>query len=370
MKRSAGGRRPAPLDVFPGRHRVSPVPAPEITNSTPFRYEQVWVADEQGAHVLVSIVKATYEIQGQRLAVAAEQAPLDLLGTFWGDPAQSSYKYEPETAFTKLATDVVLIGHARPPTVGATTADVGLKVGSLQKIARVFGDRYWVKSGGSIVASKPQPIERMPLIYERAFGGWDKSSKDERDWRCDARNPVGRGFGNPLRYVEEGRVPLANIEDPNHPIRYGETSPPAGFGFLSPHWQPRAKLAGTYDAAWDKERKPLLPKDFDRRFFNAASPGLIAPGYLRGNEDIVVVNAAAVTPLRFNLPGVPAPICRVVLRKGELEQTTSLDTVIINTDEMRVFLLWRAFSIVRNGPHDVVATEVATDRKLLQPANA
>ncbi len=34
----------------------------------------------------------------------------------------------------------------------------------------------------------------MTLIYERAFGGWDKADNDEANWRYEPRNPVGVGF--------------------------------------------------------------------------------------------------------------------------------------------------------------------------------
>ncbi|WP_281255421.1 DUF2169 domain-containing protein [Cystobacter ferrugineus] len=36
-------------------------------------------------------------------------------GESWGKPGESSYKYEPEGAFIKPATDVALIGHAYAP---------------------------------------------------------------------------------------------------------------------------------------------------------------------------------------------------------------------------------------------------------------
>jgi hypothetical protein len=68
------------------------------------------------------------------------------------------------------------------------------------------------------------------------------------------------------------------------PASVSFTTRAAGFGFISPHWQPRAGLAGTYDASWQASRAPLLPVDFDRRHLNAVSPGLVAPGYLRGGE--------------------------------------------------------------------------------------
>lgn len=347
------------------------MPHPEIDNSSSFHYEPLWLADENGVPVLVSVIKAAYKIDGAKLVLADEQTPVDSSGTYWGNEGPSSYKYEPETAFVKLSTDVVLVAHAHAQERNAHFVDAGIKVGPLQKVVRVFGDRYWVKTGGQIIATKPQPFERLPLIYELAFGGWDMAAKDEKLWRYEARNPVGRSFGDPLRYVEEGRVPMPNIEDPNHLIkRYGDTPPPAGFGFIAPHWHPRTQFAGTYDEAWVKERKPLLPKDFDRRFFNAASPGLIAPGYLTGDEEVVIVNAAPVTPLRFRLPGVSPPVCRIELRDRTEILTTNLDTVIVNTDEMVVFLLWRGCVPVRRGPHDAVAIEVSGGPLATRPAIA
>ncbi len=45
-------------------------------------------------------------------------------------------------------------------------------------------------------------------------------------------------------------------------------------------------MMGLADEVWNKTRKPLLPKNFDRRYFNAAAPGLVAPGYLKGDEPV------------------------------------------------------------------------------------
>ncbi len=282
-----------------------------------------------------------------------------------GDP-ESSLRYESDTAISKQSTDVVLVGNARPHGGPVEQLDVGVKVGSVSKVVRVFGDRHWIKQKGGVFATKPQPFTEMPLVYERAFGGWDKADVDESNWRYEPRNPVGMGFGDPLRFAEEGKVPIPNIEDPNNLIRrYGDSPAPVGFGFISPNWQPRAQYAGTYDEKWDKTRKPLLPEDFDRRFFNAASPGLIAPGYLRGDEDVMIVNASPVPKLKFKLPGIPPPVCKVRLRNGRTEiLRTNLDTVIINTDEMLVFLIWRNYMHVPSGPHDVASIEVTTEQDL------
>src|SRR5262249_19094052 len=156
-------------------------------------------------------------------------------------------------------------------------------------------------------------------------------------------------FGKPL--IRDGdRVRLPNIEDPNELIGdYGAVVAPCGFGFTSPNWEPRARFAGTYDEQWIKSRKPRLPADFDRRFFNAAAPGLVAPGYLRGDEEVVLINVTTVPRMAFRLPAVAPPRCRVVLRgRRETHLRTTLDTVIVNTDAHQLILLWRACAVVDN----------------------
>ncbi len=314
--------------------------------------------------MLVPAIQACYTItHNNQLAILEEQPPINIGGECWSDDvAKSSIKYEPQIAFQKPATDIVLIGHAYTQNKGDNEVSVGLRVGPVQKIIRVLGDRYLIRRSGEVTITTPQPFEKIPLIYERAFGGWDLRDPAPDKYRFEPRNPVGTGYLDPL-VGGDAQVKLPNLEDPERPYRgYGDTPPPAGFGFISPNWQPRAAFAGTYDEAWDKERKPLLPKDFDRRFFNAASPGLIAPAYLNGDEPVVIVNAASEGRVNFNLPGVPAPQCKVQLRGGKtVVLQTQLDTVIINMDERLLFLLWRTHTPVRNGPHDVVSIDIGPD---------
>ena len=47
-----------------------------------------------------------------------------------------------------------------------------------------------------------------------------------------------------------------------------------------------------------------MPKDFNRQHLNAAAPGLIAPGYLRGDEPVVAVGVSPEGRLTFSLPGI------------------------------------------------------------------
>ncbi|HEY8927094.1 MAG TPA: DUF2169 domain-containing protein [Polyangia bacterium] len=339
----------------------------EVENRTPFMFEALHLADEELRPLLVPLVKATFEIgKDGRCARAEEQEAVCLAGEPWGDdPGTSSYRYEPEIAFFKPATDVVLLGHARAPRRDTTemtvTFRVGARAGLLEKQVAVLGDRVWHRTAGITSPTRPLSFEQLPLTYERAFGGWDRSHADPTRHTFEPRNPVGTGFRGKGAFEEGLRLP--NLEDPQHPIRsLGDRPPPAGFGFVSPHWKPRAALAGTFDEAWQKSRAPLLPKDFDRRHLNAASPGLVASGYLRGDEPVL---ATGVHPsgraLSFALPGVRPP--RVAVRLAGSAAPTdvllNLDTVIVDADHPRVLLLWRGHLPLRTGPHDVRAIEVS-----------
>jgi hypothetical protein len=339
-----------------------------VDNGTPHACEHLFLRDEEGRMVLVVLVQATFDLIGPTSAVLAEKpVPVSLTGELWGaDASVSSYRVEPAFAFFKPSTDVVLVGHAQSGGRPATELQVTFRVGPVGRTLRVLGDRTWLKSGDFIAPSRPQPFERMPLVYERAFGGWDRTPPDPRDHTFEPRNPVGTGFRAPGARFEDG-MRLPNIEDPGDPVlQHGRAVAPAGVGFTSPDWQPRAALAGTYDDPWTTSRCPLLPKDFDRRFFQGASAGLIAPEYLLGNEPVLVENASPLGRLSFRLPGVATPTCRVALaRRQDARPALQLDTVIVDTDADRVVMSYRAHLPLHDGPHDVLSIAVEDQVRLV-----
>ncbi len=331
------------------------MPHPDIESSA-FAVVPLFTSDEAGAPLLVPLVQSTYAIIApDRLRRLDEQPRPSLTGELWGEDAGvSSYRVEPPVAFAKPSTDVVLVGHAQAHGGPHRELIVTFRVGPVAKQVRVTGDRAWVRAVGAVRATDPRPFARMPLCYERAFGGWDRTSADPAAHAFEPRNPVGAGFRLPASPFEEG-LRLPNLEDPADPLtRPGAVVRPAGFGFLSADWEPRRSLAGTYDEAWQKERMPLYPKDFDRRFFNAGSPGLVTATHLRGDEPVVVENASPLGRLSFRLPGERVPPCRVQLSYGPaIEVPLALDTVIVDTDAGRVILLRRGHVKLRSGPHDV-----------------
>jgi hypothetical protein len=311
----------------------------KVDNRTPFAAERGWARDRNGAEVWLVAVKCTFDIRSDgSTEIAKDQPPVLRIPEYFGEPGKSSIKYEGDLVLTKTTTDVVVVGHAHARNGRAVTSvDVGFRVGPVQKLLRVFGDRTW--SAGR--PSDPLPFVAMPLIYERAFGGVDqRSPQPDKDW--DWRNPVGVGFAAEEAHLEG--VPLPNIERSDSLIRRWDDRPaPAGFGVIAGQWQPRVALAGTYDDRWMKTRQPLLPEDFDERFFQSAPGDQQTPKFLVGGEPVVLLNLAPGGDLRFRLP-------RVFLRMEtqfydgtrQVHGQPKLHTVVLEPDHPRVSLVWHS----------------------------
>lgn len=346
-----------------------------LTNNENYIAEQYLQQDENGRDLLIIMAKVTYayDVQG-RLVMADEAAPIIPEGEYWAAPENSSLKYAPEGTFAKQATDIALIGHACSPAAQPTRQlDVGLQVGNLSKIAKVFGDRYWVKSAGMFgcrwTQTQAAPFSKMPLLYELAFGGEDLTPADSKHHIHEARNPVG--IGMIADESELSKVRLPNIEAPDQLIQSVTDRPePMGFGFIASNWQPRMANGGTYDEAWQKTRLPQLPDDFNRRFFNAASPGLIADGYLLGNEAITLHNLNPHGQISFYLPGHKPAIDFAFARETAQPLTVNLDSLIINSDQQTIELLWRAEQDVYQRIYDIEAITLTNSRVRQQQANA
>ncbi len=314
----------------------------QIDNETPFEADRYAVADADGADLLLTVVKGTYVFHHRgALEVADDQCPIELTDQYVGDPGESSISYASDFSFNKAGTDVAVLGHAYPLRSGDAEVSAGIEVGPVQKLVRVFGDRYWGRSIGVARMSVPRPFDRMPLRFERSFGGADKSHPDEKRHEYEARNPAGVGFRAKKSKAPIDESPLPNLEDPRELMSDPDDRPtPAGLGFIGPSWQPRLGYAGTYDEVWEKKRKPLLPDDFDPRFFNAVHPDLVCQGFLTGNEEVTAIGVSQDGPIKLTLPGI-RPTCSVESAAfGALPVTLNLDRVVLEPDEHRLLLVW------------------------------
>lgn len=314
-----------------------------LKNDTPFVSEMFVLASPRGIDTLSVFVKATFDLLANAAGIAAKQQPLITQDTYRGEPGESSLKYPLEVHPEKPGTDVIVAGEACAPEGRMVTElNVGLSVAGRVRVLKVFGDRAW--DGGLIFArpGKPKPFNRMPLIYERAFGGTQKTGAPADETQCEARNPVGKGFSGKSGERDLIKIGVPNIEDPQNLMKGLSGKPrPAGWGAIAPHWQPRASFAGTCDEKWQKTRAPFLPEDCDPRYFHAASPDLIFSDYLKGGEPVIIVNMSPQGKQTFRLPACEPKI--EVNITGRFDTATPrLETVFLEPTDERISLTWRA----------------------------
>lgn len=314
----------------------------ELRNKTPFLAAIVPGLTREGSDIVTIVVKGTFSLKGksEELRLADEQVPLRYADSFHGEPGKSSPRHEADTSPAKKRTDVVLIGHAYAPKP-TPTIDVSLQVGRLEKTVRAFGDRVWHKLLGAWKISDPVSFDRIPLVYERSFGGIDTSDADPARHERESRNPVGTGFTVSDRPERLEQLRLPSFEDPNALIGAPTDRPaPAGFGFIGRNWTPRSTFAGTYDESWREERCPLLPNDFDDRYFQAASAGLTTGKNLLGGEPVKLENASSVGEIRFWVPRRRFEI-KISMKDQVSRHTAVMDTLCIEPDERRAVITWK-----------------------------
>ena len=335
----------------------------QLKNHTPYKVAIAVFPNEQAVDCLYIMLKATFSI-GEGISVAQEQMPIVMADEYWGEPGQSSLKYASEYHLVKPTTDIVMVGAACARDKQAVEAlDVQLSVGQYQKTVRVFGDRRWITGMIGLDISRPAPFESMPLVYERAYGGVHDPEDEKTPISYEPANPVGVGYRGNRKPREMKGMALPNLEDPAQLIKKPTDSPaPAGAGFIAPAWAPRIHYAGTYDAKWSKKRAPYLPEDFDSRFFNSASSGLVCQSYLKGGESVVVTNMSPDGPLQFNLP-VALLEARVRIAGEDQNPSLNLETVLIEPNENRFTMLWRA--MVECGKQPLKAEEIHIEQKQL-----
>jgi len=248
----------------------------------------------EGASFLSVIIKGTFTIPtgGGVARPAPEQLPIFTADEPY-DPKQPGgvLKFESDLVPFKPRTDVVLVGHAYAPYGrAAKVVDVEIEVGAIRKKLRVFGDRAWSFPSEQADAIPyivgPAEFVKMPLTYDRAFGGIDKTAGivgNRKPW-CE-RNYLGKGFCGARTVASINGTPLPNIEDPDDLIRTWDSNPrPAGCGFFPRNSRPRVEWFGTYNEKWKAERKPELPLDFRFDAYNGADLTMQGAPYLVGNE--------------------------------------------------------------------------------------
>lgn len=316
----------------------------ELVNET--KVEAGWTLGFQldGRELLIVAVKATFDLpeDGQEPCLAKEQAPLTESDEFTGEPGLSAPLYESDYAHRKPFCDVLVNGSAHAPNGEPTEkVTVGLHIGPIHKRFEVVGDRVWDRVLLWTVRTSPQPFIKLPITYDRAYGGVDKSEKDHEKVKTYVDNPVGVGYYPLTKKKALIGKPLPNTQEIGRAAKTTNGNyRPVSFSPIGRNFKSRIPFAGTYDQRWLDERAPFFPDDFDYRYFQSAPADQQMP-YPTGGEEVRLENLSSSGIKRFRLPKMPMPILFVPHRGEARQHDAIIDTILIEPDNNRLILTWR-----------------------------
>jgi hypothetical protein len=318
----------------------------DLENATPFGACVLPSSDCDGRDLLLIVIAAQFALpepgdHSSRLTLFPTQDPPPMGDEHVGAPGSSSLRSEGQSAYTKPATDICVWGDACAPQGRPVTAmTVSVRVGPCAVDMRVYGDREWL-SAVTIGArpSDPAPFVRVPLVWERAYGGVASASTEHAPV-YEPRNPIGCG----LETDADAAVgkPVPNIEHPRQILQKLSDRPqPVGVTPVARHWQPRISYAGSYDEVWRRERAPLWPLDFNERFFCSAPEYLQASPHLSGGEPVILQGLHPDGDIGFRLPTLRLGT-RSRFTDRTVRTTPTLDGVVIEMDVNRLTMYYRA----------------------------
>jgi hypothetical protein len=329
----------------------------ELVHATGMQAGYTMGMEPSGREHLVVCIKGTYTIppNDETPNLAEEQVPLVEADEFTGEPGFSAPLCESDYPLRKPNCDVILNGTAYAPSgKPAVRVPVSLQLGPIKKSFYVVGDRIWEKGWFSIKPSNPMPFLKMPITYNRAFGGIDDNHEDPNKLVAYLPNPIGVGYHHHLKKEYVDGKPLPNTEEPNKPIKQPNGAyRPMSFGTLGRNWPPRLKFAGTYDQNWLDNIFPFLPPDFDDRYFQSAPLDQQMP-YPTGGERIALLNLTPEGQTSFRLPPSNLLVWFFMKNGEENEVRAVIDTILIEPDENRFMMTWRASLPLKRNMFEVV----------------
>jgi len=353
----------------------------ELINRLPFPAMAFRQFDANGDLDCVVSVRGTFEhVQNDRLRLRREQEDFQWEDAYEGDPHAGPLLRQSDLTPEKVGTDITFLGNAYAPgSTPASSWQVGLRVGQLSKRLEVHGARFWrpvikekwagfsAREAKRVLAdwhlSEAEPASSVPICWSKAYGGQIPGTGDpqtETPADVEARNPLGCGIVNLDMPWDQAPVAAPQITLLGQTLNWREPTEPQGLGLVSPWWRSRQQHAGTYDDVWLNERHPLLPEDFDARFWQCAHPDLVAAPYLSGDEDYELDHLhPSFAQATGRLPGITLGV-RCVGQERDEWYLLSLDGVHFDwRNDGRVMLTWRTrFPLQEAGQTSLTLTRV------------
>jgi hypothetical protein len=329
--------------------------------------------------------------------------PLTMADEYEAETGISSVKWESDLAPFKPKCDVLVRATAHAPHgVPAQSWPVRLRVFDgetmvVDKGLRANGPRVFNKGWRGWRLGSSDAVSHVPVRWEYAYGGSSRviaapdapgvPPEQELNEVCFA-NPLGCGWVEkrffaratsdmvmssavvssiperqsklteiPAPQIEPWDNPIASLDIAEHPelpldarqmkeVVAAYASQPAGLGVIGRSWTPRLQHAGTFDEAWRETRWPYLPQDFDFQYWNSAPVDQQIP-WPRPGLAFELANLALPEQtnngfLRVRLPGHRALVALRFANGAIAPLPMKVDTVLIDTEDMKISVTWRA----------------------------
>jgi hypothetical protein len=289
-----------------------------VTNHTPFAHHMGFLRDHTGRAMWCVWIKATFVLRHDQPALFAPgQRPVRVAPLFVADDPLRDLIEDTDLTPEKPMVDLVLAARAYPPRGSGPVYAAGVQVGGLTKVFHV-----------GPLNDRPAPAD---LVWGNATGG--PQSTD---------NPLGQPKG-------------ARVQP-------STGAGPGGLNAIPRNWTIRSRLAGTYDAQWERKRAPMLPVDLQPAYWQSAPPDQRLPRPVPDSLGLALQHLTSqdgVTGdhlLRCTLPRLDLTVA-TKLRNDWTTQTAQLQTIFVDTPARQLSLCYQTSLPVGAAQNDVLVDE-------------
>lgn len=274
------------------------------------------------------IVRVAYRVdeQGALTRLSAEETPP------WAQLRDDAVlapegSFEPDPTLPRTGTDVMLVGEVDGG--GQSSLQLRLEVGPYRVGLTISGKRRWERGlAGDLWPTPPEPIERLTLAPEVAFGGAAAGRYGPLPY---PNNPRGRGYYHAAK--EALGAPLASVEWSGEEVQAWDQRPePAVVGPYPQAWWSRLQQVWVRDP--ESQSLRLRP---DGGPFDQAHPRL-------SGRDVPVGAAIELqgigAPLRARIPRCPAAVTWI-LGDARCPRELQVDELIVDPGRRLLAVAWR-----------------------------
>ncbi|KPJ67535.1 MAG: hypothetical protein AMJ43_04610 [Coxiella sp. DG_40] len=284
----------------------------EIINKSPFAANLYPGFDKDGKHQLTCVIKAGFKFNDQGQLQIMDVSPnIEEIDRFNGKRNQSSLLATSEIMPFKPRNEIILYGTAQVPSSDSIVTEASIRIKwpnnkIWQKQLRIFGQRIWQKTLLGTISSIPKSLQPIPIQYEYAYGGIGYPA-----------NPIGMGFTN--KPFGNKNLMLPHIElMPKFINKITDRATPAGFAPLPGYWQAQSYSQAPSDQQFEQ---PFMGDEI------ISIKGMLA-------------NLSTTQEVTLKIPKTK-PDLLLQLNQQQKILDAACDTVILNTDEQTMYLIWR-----------------------------